>query len=149
MGSFSTLFLFRFSFMLDCFASRLNKQCKRYFSAAYKIEAVATNFSRQELSSDEFYWCFPHPCYTSAMIGHLHEFQARGVFLLVCLPSQVAMSTVFRADKTTRFVQDITWIKPTWRCGKGVKSCFFRGVARQNVCLVEFDFGMENALSFN
>ena len=108
------------------------------------MEAEAINFFRQELSNEEFYWCFPHPRHTSAMIGHLNDFKARSVFLLICLPSQVAMFRVFRADKTARFVQDITWIKPTWRCGKDVKSGFFRGVARQNVCLVKFDFGVEN-----
>ena len=82
------------------------------------------------------------------MIGHLNEYQERGVFLLVCMPSQVAMSRVFRAGRTARFVQDITWINPTWDCGKDVKSGFFRGPARQNLCLVEFDFGVEDALSF-
>ena len=82
------------------------------------------------------------------MIGHLNDFKARGVFLLICSPSQVAMSRVFRADKTARFIQDITWIKPTWKCGKDVKSGSFRGPARQNICLVEFDFGVKDALSF-
>ena len=98
--------------------------------AAFELEVEATNFFCQELSSEEFYWCFPHPRHTSAMIRHLNDFKARGVFLLIYLPSQVAMSRVFRADKTARFVQDITWIKPTWRCGKDVKSSFFRGPAR-------------------
>ena len=82
------------------------------------------------------------------MIGHLNDFQARGVFLLVCLPSQVAMSRVFRVGRTARFVQDITLINSTWDCGKDVKSGFFRGPARQRVCLVEFDFNVEDALSF-
>ena len=116
--------------------------------AAYELEVVAINFFRQELSRDHFLWCFLHPRHTSAMIGHLNNFQARGVFLLICLPSQVAMSRVFRAYRTARFFKDITWIKPTWKCGKNVKSNFFRGVARQNMCLVEFDFGVERALSF-
>ena len=140
--------MFRYLLTLDCFASRLNKQCRRYLSVAFEIEAVATNFFCQELSSEEYYWCFPHPHYTSAMIGHLHEFQARGVFLLVCLPSQVAISRVFRVGRTARFVQVITWINPTWDCGKNVESGFFRGPARQRVCLVEFDFDVEDSLSF-
>ena len=83
------------------------------------------------------------------MIGHLNNFKAWGVFLLICLPSQVDMSKVFRADRTARFVKDITWIKPTWRCWEDVQSSFFRGVARQNMCLVEVDFGVERVLSFN
>ena len=90
------------------------------------MEAIATNFFRQELSREDFLWCFPHPRHTSAMIRHLNNFQARGIFLLICLPSQVAMSRMFRADKTARFVKDITWIKP-----------------------IEFDFGVERALVFN
>ena len=83
------------------------------------------------------------------MIGHLNEYGARGVFLLVCLPSQVAMSRVFRRGRTARFVQDLTWITPTWKSREGVESGFFRGPARQAVCLVEFDFGVENALAFD
>ena len=82
------------------------------------------------------------------MIGHLNEYGARGVFLLVCLPSQVAMSRVFRRGRTARFVQDLTWITPTWRSKEGVESGFFRGPARQCVCLVEFDFDVEDALAF-
>ena len=87
------------------------------------------------------------------MIGHLNEFRARGVFLLVCLPSQVAMSRVFRGGRTTRFIQDFTWITHTWithtwmrkEC---VESGFFRGLARQRVCLVELVFDVEDALAF-
>ena len=50
------------------------------------------------------------------------------------------MSRVFRAGRTARFIQDITWITPTWRSGESVESGFFRGPARQRVALVEFDF---------
>ena len=148
MGSFLTLFLPRYDFTLDCFATRLNRVCERYFSAAFELEAAGTNFFRQEISSDDFVWCFPHPRHASAMIGHLNDQKARGVFLLVCIPSQVAMARVFRAGKTANFVRDITLIKPTWVCGEDVKSTFFKGKARQNVCLVEFDFDVVNALAF-
>ena len=79
-----------------------------YFLAAYELEAEAINFFRQELSREDFLWCFPHRRHASAMIGHLNDFQARGVFLLICLPSQVAMSRVFRADRSARLIKDIT-----------------------------------------
>ena len=46
-------------------------------------------------------------------------------------------------------MKDITWINPTWRSGESVESGFFRGLARQRVCLVEFDFDVEDALSFS
>ena len=82
------------------------------------------------------------------MIGHLNEYRARGVFLLVCLPSQVAMSRVFKGGRTTRFVQDITWITHTWMSKECVESGFFRGLAKQRVCSGELVFDVEDALAF-
>ena len=66
----------------------------------------------------------------------------------MCLPTQVALSRVFRGGRTARFVQDLTWITPTWKSKEGVESGFFRGPARQNVVLVEFDFDVVDALDF-
>ena len=82
------------------------------------------------------------------MIEHLNKYRARGVFLWVCLQSQVAMSRVFRGGRTIRFVQDITWITHTWMSKECVESGFFRGLARQRVCSVKLVFDVEDALAF-
>ena len=34
----------RYHFLLDGFATHLNRMCKHYFSAAFELEAVDTNF---------------------------------------------------------------------------------------------------------
>ena len=94
------------------------------------------NFFRQTIAKEEFCWVFPHPRLMSRMLDHLNDQGARGVLLLICLPSLVAFSRVFAAGKTARFV----------KAYEEVASSFFKGRARQRVYLVQFDFSIEDAL---
>ena len=86
-------------------ATRQNRICEKYFSAAYELKAAGTNFFRQSIDRNEFWWGFPHPCFLSDVLGHLDEQNGRGAVLLICIPSLLAFSSVFAAGKTARFVK--------------------------------------------
>ena len=51
----------RYVFTLICFATRANKRCDRFFSAAWEYECEAVNFFCQKISPEEFCWVFPLP----------------------------------------------------------------------------------------
>ena len=138
----------RYPFTIDCFATRDTRMCKRFFSAAWEYECEAVNFFRQQISPDEFCWVFPHPRLTAKTIGHLADCGARGVMLLICLPSMPGFFRVFHGGKVARFVKNFFRIFPSWVPPPGVESSFFRGPARQKVFLIEFDLGVINPLDF-
>ena len=145
MSSFKTI-IPRYCFTLDSFATAKNRICVKYFSAAYELEAVGTNFFRQTIDADEFCWVFPHPRLMSACIGHLNDQGAKGVLLLICIPSHVAFARVFAGGQTARFVKTYKELFPTWQGLEEVASTFFKGKAMQRVLTGEFDFSMEGAL---
>ena len=116
----------------------------RYYSAAYELEALGVNFFRQTIAKEEFCWVFPHPRLMSKVLDHLNDQGARGVLLLICIPSLVAFSRVFAAGKTARFVKAYEEVFPTWQGPEEVASCFFKGRARQRVYLIQFDFDLVN-----
>ena len=116
-----------------------------YFSSAYKLEAAGTNFFRQTIAREKFCWVFPHPRLLNNVLDHLDDQSARGVLLLICIPSLLAFSRVFAAGKTARFVTACEEVFPTWQGPEEVASTFFKGKARQRVYLVQFDFSVEDA----
>ena len=142
--SSDTIYL-RFPLTLDCLATRHNRICERYFSPAYELEAVGTNFFRQTIAREEFCWVFPHPRLLNNVLNHLDDQSARGVLLLICVPSLLAYFRVFAAGKTARFVEAYEEVFPTWQGPEEVASTFFKGKARQRVFLVQFDFSKDNA----
>ena len=103
------------------------------------------NFFRQTIAKEEFCWMFPHPRIMSNVLNHLDDQGARGVLLLICVPSLVAFSRVLSAGNTARFVKAYEEVFPTWQGPEEVASTFFKGKARQRVYLVQFDFSMDNA----
>ena len=141
--SSNTIYL-RFPLTLDCLATRQNRIVPRYFSAAFELEALGIDFFKQHISKEEFCWVFPHPRLMSKVLNHLADQGARGILLLVCLPSSVAFSRVFAAGKTARFVKACEEVFPTWQGPEEVASCFFKGRARQRVYLIQFDFNLVN-----
>ena len=97
----------RYPFTIDCFATRDNRMCKRFFSAAWEYECEAVNFFRQQISPEEFCWVFPHPRLTSKTIGHLADCGARGVMLLICLPSMPGFFRVFHGGEGREIRQEL------------------------------------------
>ena len=77
-----------------------------------------------------------------------HRSRARGIMLLIYLPSQPGFYQVFYAGKVTRFVKDFYQIFPTWIAAESVKSSLFKRPARQVLFIVEFVFGVTDTLSF-
>ena len=138
----------RYQFTLDCFATRDNKMCDRFFSAAWEYECEAVNFCRQQISPEEYCWVFPHPRLTSKTIGRLADCGARAVMLLIYLPSLPGFFPVFSAGKVARIVRRFFRIFPSWESPPGIESSFFRGPARQKVFIVEFNFGVTNPMDF-
>ena len=96
---------------------------------------MGVNFFRQTIAKEEFCWVFPHPRLMSKVLDHLDDQGARGVLLLICVPSLVAYSRVFAAGKTARFV----------KAYEKVAGSFIIGRARQRVYLVQFDFNIVDA----
>ena len=141
-----TLFYLRFTFTLDCLATRQNRIVPRYYAAAFELEALGTDFFKQCISKEEYCWVFPHPRLMSKVLDHLSDQGARGILLLICLPSLVALSRVFAAGKTARFVKAYEEVFLTWKGPEEVASTFFKGKATQRVFLVQFDFSKDNAL---
>ena len=125
-------------------ATRQNRICERYFSTAYELEASGTNFFRQSIDRNEFCWVSPHPGLLSDVLGHLDDQNARGVLLLICIPSLLAFSRVFATGKTARFVKACKEVFPTWQGPEEVASTFSKGKARQRVYLVQCDFSVED-----
>ena len=59
----------RFPFTIVCFATRENRMCKRFYSAAWEYECEAVNFFRQRISPEEVCWQTVEPgewCSSSA-----------------------------------------------------------------------------------
>ena len=83
---------------------------------------------------------FPHPRLLNDVLIHLEDQSARGVLLLICVPSLLAFSRVFAAGMTARFVEAYEEVFPTWQGPEEVASTYFKGKARQRVYLVQFDF---------
>ena len=119
--------------------------CERYFSVGWEYEAEAVNFFRQRISPEEYCWVFPHPHFTAKTIGHLADCGARGDMLLVYFPSMPGFFRVFFVGKVANFVRNYYQI---WMSPAGDESFFFRGPARNQVFLIEFDLGVQNPLSF-
>ena len=97
------------------------------------MEAVGTNFFRQTIAREEFCWVFPHPRLLNNVLNHLDDQSARGVLLLICVPSLLAYFRVFAACKTARFVEAYKEVFPTWQGPEEVASTFFKGKARQRI----------------
>ena len=76
------------------------------------------------------------------MIDHLADCGARGVMLLVYFPSMPGFFRVFSAGKVENFVRNFFQIFQICLPPVGIESSFFRGLARQQVFLFEFDFGV-------
>ena len=107
---------------------------------------MGVNFFRQTIAREEFCLVFPDPRLLNNVLNHLDDQGARGVLLLICVPSLIAYSRVFAAGKTARFVEAYEEVFPTWQGPEEVASTFFKGKARQRVFLVQFDFSKDNAL---
>ena len=56
---------------VDCFATTLNRKCKRFFSKIPQEGSLGVNYFTQSLNSDEIYWACPPPQFIIDLFKHI------------------------------------------------------------------------------
>ena len=74
---------FKLTPSIDCFATDLNKKCKRFFSKIPQEGSLAVNFFTQELYPNEIYWACPPPRLLIELFKHIVHFSNITVIIFV------------------------------------------------------------------
>ena len=127
-------------FTLDCFASRSNNKCARYFSKFKDPKASGINFFSQCLSRENLF-LFPPVHLIIPTILHLRKWKAKG-----CLVTPLWRSSIFWtflcADGVhfNSFVKKVYSFCPYFVAGEFIRNNVFKGVKKFRTLAIWVDF---------
>ena len=132
-------------FEIDCFASKFNKKCIRYYSKFFENEAEGLNFFSQRLPFCNLL-VFPPIHLVIPALYHLQKFKSYGCFIV---PKWVSAHfwTFLCADGRhfNKFVLSVYVFSPFYSCGEHVVNTMFKGVKKFDTLAIKFDFNVSNA----
>ena len=129
-------------FMLDCFATKLNKKCITYISKFEDATAFGVNFFAQNLPSVKL-WVSPPPNLVIPAILHLQLNFAHGCLVVPAWPSSNFWSYICADGRHYNdYIVEVYKFKPVYVSGADVLSNVFKGVKPFFTLALKFDFSL-------
>ena len=127
-------------FDIDCFASKSNNKCARYFSKFQDEKAAGVNFFAQRLEREKLF-LFPPVHLIIPTILHMRKWQAKGC-LITPLWQSSAFWTFLCADGKhfNCFVRKVYSFCPYFVAGEYIRNNVFKGVKKFRTLALWVDF---------
>ena len=134
-------------FEIDCFASKSNKKCIKYFSKFQDEDCLAINFFAQKIPKCNLF-VFPPIHLIIPALYHLQKCSSFGVLIVPKWISSYFWT--FICDDGchfNKFVKSIFVFSPKFVSGDFVLNSMFKGVKKFNTLALKFNFDVSNAFS--
>ena len=136
-------------FEIDCFASKSNKKCVKYFSKFNDTECSGINFFAQKLDKVNLF-VFPPIHLIIPTLYHLQKHEAFGCLIVPKWISSYFWSFICEDGKHfNKFVKYYFIFSPCFVTGEHVLNDTFRGVKNFDTIAIAFDFHVVNAFQSN